>query len=378
MRKRKQRRPAASLPADLLAEMVLPRVAYRSLCRLKCVSRSWRALCSDRRVVRRSPQTISDFFSHSRDARRRGSICHSREGHLLGFHNLSGSGRPLIDPSLPFLRERGYASVTLIHCCNGILLCSADGRPPPSPAEYIVCNPATEEIWAVLPAPASHAPPRDNNICLCFDPAIVPSYFAVFVKPLESGRFEVYSSETAQWTSLLSDCSDLGFAGDDLGYVFFNGTLHLSAYYSSSIVTLDTKRETWGAIRMPEDNKPAAIGLSRGRLHLVCIDYDNDWQLSVWVLEDYASGKWTLMHIGDFPGLLGTPRRVPTEIYESVAIHPACNLVFFTGGEERSWSLLSYDMDTQKVQHISSLESRPYLPCLPYIPCFVKWSSDGH
>ncbi|XP_073362894.1 F-box protein At5g49610-like [Aegilops tauschii subsp. strangulata] len=358
--------------------MVLPRVPYRSLCRFRCVSRSWRALCSDRRVLRRSPQTLSGFFCHSRDARRRGSVCHSRDGHLLVFRNLSGRGRPLIDPCLPFLRQRGYRSVTLIHCCNGILLCSAHRERPPSPAEYIVCNPATEEIWAVLPVPASHGDQRDSNICLCFDPAIVPSYFAVFVKPSESGGVEVYSSETGRWASLLSECGHLGFAGDDLGYVFFNGTLHLSAYYSSLIVTLDTKRQTWGEIPMPEDNKPAAIGLSQGRLHLVCIDYDNDWQLSVWVLEEYASGQWTLKHTADFPGLLGTPRRIPTEIYQSVAIHPECNLVFFIGGEERSWSLMSYDMDTRKVQHISSLESRRYLPCLPYVPCFVKWSSDGH
>ena len=43
---------AVRLPGDLVAE-ILARVPYRSLCRFKLVSRSWRALCSDPAVRRR-------------------------------------------------------------------------------------------------------------------------------------------------------------------------------------------------------------------------------------------------------------------------------------------------------------------------------------
>ncbi|RLN30129.1 hypothetical protein C2845_PM05G31370 [Panicum miliaceum] len=48
------------LPGDLGAE-ILARVPYRSLCRFKLVSRSWRALCSDPAVRRRCPQTLAGF-----------------------------------------------------------------------------------------------------------------------------------------------------------------------------------------------------------------------------------------------------------------------------------------------------------------------------
>ncbi|XP_039800130.1 putative F-box/kelch-repeat protein At1g15680 isoform X2 [Panicum virgatum] len=44
---------AVRLPGDLVAE-ILARVPYRSLCRFKLVSRSWRALCSDPAVRRRN------------------------------------------------------------------------------------------------------------------------------------------------------------------------------------------------------------------------------------------------------------------------------------------------------------------------------------
>ncbi|XP_044451405.1 uncharacterized protein [Triticum aestivum] len=88
---------------DLLPKIhreILSRVPYRSLCRFRCVSKAWLALCSDPAVRRRSPQTLSGFFCYSQLDVGGGQ---SREG--LSFLNLSGWGRPLVDdPSLRFVR----------------------------------------------------------------------------------------------------------------------------------------------------------------------------------------------------------------------------------------------------------------------------------
>jgi len=61
--RKKQRVP--SLSEDLVVE-ILSRVPYRSLCRFKCVSRSWLALCSDPDLRKKSPQTLSGFFCFRR------------------------------------------------------------------------------------------------------------------------------------------------------------------------------------------------------------------------------------------------------------------------------------------------------------------------
>uniref|UniRef100_A0A8R7TB14 F-box domain-containing protein n=1 Tax=Triticum urartu TaxID=4572 RepID=A0A8R7TB14_TRIUA len=298
------------LPNDLLRE-ILSRVPYRSLCRLKCVSPAWLVLCSDPAVRKRSPQTLSGFFGDSPDG-------------ITRFINMSGRGWPLVDPSLPFLR--GFENVRLLDCCGGILLCHGMRA---WRAEYIVCNPATEEIWAALPVPRSHHNPpesyvRDHTISLCFDPA-VPSRFTVFViidNDHGITAIEVYSSDAREWASMSSGWGhqtrigspSLQIFWDDWrscesGYFFLDGTLYFIAYYDSGynifdsegstmnlIVTGDTDGSTWRTIQQPPKVKFIFIGHSQGRLHGMQIDHDIGCRLSVWVLENYASGQWTLKH----------------------------------------------------------------------------------
>ena len=52
-----KRNPAASLTDDLLVE-ILRRLPIRSVCRFKCVSRSWRKLISDPDYRKKLPQTM--------------------------------------------------------------------------------------------------------------------------------------------------------------------------------------------------------------------------------------------------------------------------------------------------------------------------------
>uniref|UniRef100_A0A452ZYG9 F-box domain-containing protein n=1 Tax=Aegilops tauschii subsp. strangulata TaxID=200361 RepID=A0A452ZYG9_AEGTS len=84
-----EQQTAPSLPEGAIVE-ILSRVPYRSLCRFKCVSKPWLALCSAPDIRKRSPQTLSGFFY--------------KNARVLHFRNLNGRGPPLVDPSLPFLR----------------------------------------------------------------------------------------------------------------------------------------------------------------------------------------------------------------------------------------------------------------------------------
>uniref|UniRef100_A0A8I6W8P4 F-box associated domain-containing protein n=1 Tax=Hordeum vulgare subsp. vulgare TaxID=112509 RepID=A0A8I6W8P4_HORVV len=95
--------------------------------------------------------------------------------------------------------------------------------------------------------------------------------------------------------------------------------------------------------------------------------------LSVWVLKDYDSGKWTLKHTASILKLLGRPYRELGEQYMPVAVHPECNFIFLVGWMRLQETLMSYDMDSQKLHVICTLEDYWMITLRPYIPCFVDW-----
>ncbi|KAF6986701.1 hypothetical protein CFC21_004424 [Triticum aestivum] len=364
------------LPNDLFRE-ILSKVPYRSLCRLKCVSTAWFILCYDPAVLKRSPQTLSGFFGLS------GSGNNS-------FINLSGKGQPLVDPSLCFLCDHDY--VCLLDCCAGILLCQGWNQATKR-SEYVVCNPATEEIWAAVSVPHTQekGAPRHYTFCLCFDPA-VPHRFAVFIFIpgfYDISMVEVYTSDTRKWTSMPSGWGEWirVFGGE--GYVFLNDTLHFIAYDSEedtfdsdgvttrSIVTIDTSGNTWRKIPQPPKVDFTFIGQSLGCLYGMQIDHGNGCLLSVWALENYASGQWTLKHTASILELLERPCLEHGEHYTLVAIHPEQNLIFLSGGVESEQTLMSYDMDTQKLHSICTLGNYGIVNLQPYVPCFAERPSDA-
>lgn len=102
----REEEPPAIFPEDVLIE-ILSRVPYMSLCRFKCVSTEWLALCSDSDIHKRSPQAMSGFFY---------------KDHSWRFHNLSGKGPPMVDPDLPFLRS-SYQHFSVTQCSTSLLLC---------------------------------------------------------------------------------------------------------------------------------------------------------------------------------------------------------------------------------------------------------------
>ncbi|XP_037461610.1 F-box protein At1g53790-like [Triticum dicoccoides] len=383
--------PASFFPEDVLVE-ILSRVPYVSLFHFKCVSKQWLALCSAPDVRKRSPQTLSGFFYFNFGWR---------------FHNLSGKSPPIVNPNLRFLRG-SYKFFSIQQCSTSLLLCkcwrsrrprqySWNSVPNPGPGQcfkwpeakefdYVVCNPATHE-WTVLPPielPDDLSCFSLGKYFLSFDPA-TPSRFVVFV-PLDT-NYEyglsvamIYSSETGGWTSMQSQHNDSSaYWVSDSESTFLNGIMYFPTR-SSSIVTVDMKRNAWGEIEMPPGMPNsygcASIGQSQGRLHVWQEDQDG-CQLSIWVLENYDSGQWTLKCTINCFELFGRDYCKNVEYYSMFAIHAECDLIFLTDGNAK---ILSYNMDNQKVYVICASEDFfKGLPrrLLPYVPCFAEWTSNG-
>ncbi|CAL4931471.1 unnamed protein product [Urochloa decumbens] len=361
--RKKMRQRVPSLPDELLFE-ILSRVPYRSLCRFKCVSRSWYDLCSDPDLLKKSPQTLSGFFC-------RYSFSN------LHFQNLSGRGRPLVDLSPPYFRGYGYPMFE--QCCSSLLLwkifkyCSFD-------PELVVCNPATEE-WIVLP-PTLVAQPW-HVVRLGFDPA-VPSCFYVFVFVMRSqaSGLEIYSSQTGRWIFRQSEWGDNTEVDFQIkSVVFFNGTLY-STTPDLSVLTVDTEGKIWRKIRMPHSSiKPAVkqadafIAHSQGCLYAMYVDVHDDNRLSVWALKEDGEKQWVLKHTASISELFGRQHCGKHELYTLIAAHPDNNMIFLTGGPPGE--LMAYNVDSQEVTVIGTPRKYFQVPMLPYIPCFAELPSYG-
>ncbi|TVU46644.1 hypothetical protein EJB05_06191, partial [Eragrostis curvula] len=373
-KKRPQRVP--TLSDDLIVE-ILCRVPYRSLCRFKGVSRSWLALCSDPDIRKKSPQTLSGFFCYAR--------VHDDDEHGLRFLNISGRGRPLVDPSLPFLQGLGYDSFMFKQCCSGLVLCSCRKSSWGSfEADYVVCNPATRK-WTVLPDTGEQHN-AIHTLCLGFNPSM-PSCFYVFLFVLNPSQYlmrvKIYSSETGAWIFRQHEWGDDSIKlNDDAGPVFCNGNLY-AVTSDLSLITVDTEGTTWRKILMPHRSLlakflefEAFITHSQGRLYATHIDSRNDNQLSIWQFEADGNEHWALKHTASITRLLGRHKDRYNEFYQVIAAHPELNLIFFSGGRDNE--LMSYDLDNQEVRRICTLEKYFQFPVLPYIPCFAEWPTHSH
>ncbi|XBI35705.1 hypothetical protein VPH35_121361 [Triticum aestivum] len=356
----KRRKPADSLTKDLLVE-ILSRVPYRSLCRFKCVSKQWRGIIShpdNRKVLPQYHlQELAGFL-------------YERHYLVRNFARVSAGGRPRIRPSLPFLP--GCDHFHLLDSCNGLILCRRFETADSWEFDYVVCNPATEK-WVVLPGFFS----MWHTARLGFDP-VVSSHFHVFhfleheIAGYPDGDdyesdghvkgVEIYSSETGAWSHKDSGWSFPTRIAHDSKSAFVNGWLFLYMPDDPDAPTIDP---AYGF-----------IDLSQGRLYLANTDQYDKYKLSIWILEDYDSQVWVLKHSVRYIHLLRVKYAHLGSKYHIVALHPQRNMIFFVYGHHKR--LMSYEMDSGKVQRIDYLGHDSVLPYLPYVPLYSEELADWH
>ncbi|CAN6289021.1 unnamed protein product [Urochloa humidicola] len=366
-----KRNAAASLSDELLIE-ILRRLPVRSVCRFKCVSRSWRNLISDPVHRKKLPHTLAGFFYGSWNGER---FPRSAQH----FTNVTGKGAPFIFPSFSFLPVP-IGDVALLDSCNGLLLCRCFVPGPREgdgvrPFHYAVCNPATEK-WVMLPD-GSWASGEARTACLGFDPT-VSSHFHVVEYVVDEGYcvgVEIYSSKTGSWSFKESEWGD-DVALDGARSVFLNGSMHM-LMYSDRIAAVDMEGKTWRSIPVPSDDDNLSQGhlyQSQGRLYFVNVDFADASKLSIWILKDYDTHEWTLKHSVRKVFLFRRKNLQFDMDYNVIAVHPECNLIYFVYGWDTT--LMAYEMDRKEVRIIRNLGHDCSTSFLPYVPLFSEALAD--
>ncbi|KAL6605774.1 hypothetical protein ACP70R_041427 [Stipagrostis hirtigluma subsp. patula] len=365
-----RRNPAASLTDEVLVE-ILSRLPVRSVCRFKCVSRSWRCLISDPEHRKKLPQTLAGFFYKSWNFER----CPSSAHH---FTNVSGKGAPFIYPSFSYLPVPS-SDVLPLDCRNGLLLCCCF-LPGPHDRDglrsfhYAVCNPATEK-WVTV-----QGGNRYNSAYLCFDPA-VSSHFHVVEYVVGEDEYvtgvEIYSSRTGAWSHKEAEWTDdvLLYGRDSARSVFLDGFLY-TVMVTYLIVAVDMEGNAWKTIPTPGSFEDLGfIHQVQGRLGFFDVERDDPFKLSVWILQDNGTNKWVRKHTVSTLRLFGRKKMQFDLGYKVIAVHPECNLVFFVYGWDNT--LMAYEMDRREVRVIRNLGHECSDPYLPYVPLFSDSLADG-
>lgn len=244
----------------------------------------------------------------------------------------------------------------------------------------------------MLPDCPSHSRRADSlgTARLGFDPA-VSSHFLVFMLLVGAGCYpnkpitgvDVYLSETGRWVHKEKGSDeDVRLAGPHCETIFLNGYLHfhsVDAALNPSLAAVDTDGETWMNIDVPgnQDLCFSFIQHSQGRLHYASFSDDfNLIELVVYVLEDYDNKQWALKHRVEVSYLFQEGIIVDDldADFDWLAIHPECNVIFFTAGAEKTF--MWYNMDNQQSDHIRLLGiGDGQSPYLAYAPLYSELQS---
>ncbi|OEL23772.1 hypothetical protein BAE44_0015209 [Dichanthelium oligosanthes] len=349
--------PAAYLPDDLIVE-ILAQLPAKSLCRFKCVSRSWRRIITDPANRCRFAQTLSGFFFFRPDGGNHAPP--SWRFCALSPLGVDG-GLSLVDTTLSFLPPSTCGEIDLLDSCNGLLLLRYPSVPesPAPPPFYVVCNPATRD-WVALPQP-SYAPGQSlvENEDQCYD----------FVELVE-----IYSSETGRWVLRESQWNDrpetIYFACQ---MTYLNGFLHLATFYNE-VASVDTKGQSWKVTHLQKQKNQNRghdlVGHSQGRLFYVDPSHSDD-ALGIYSL-DHHSNDCALKQSINKIDIFGPRNSCGGWVYSVVAFHPDSDLIFFY-----DWSgkrLVSYDMMNCRVVHLicnfGDVNIHTFRPFLPYVPLY--------
>jgi hypothetical protein len=105
--------------------------------------------------------------------------------------------------------------------------------------------------------------------------------------------------------------------------------------------------KTWRKILRPPGPTMSIHG-DQGQLCLCIADIFNMSDLSIWILKDYGTSKWTLKYMVQLFGLnnIGLGSKAANADYRVITVHLEWNLIFLV---EEDRTLMAYDMSHRKV-----------------------------
>jgi hypothetical protein len=118
----------------------------------------------------------------------------------------------------------------------------------------------------------------------------------------------------------------------------------------SHIVVVDMEEKTWRKILRPPGPAMSIHG-DQGQLCLCITDIFNMSDLSIWILKNYGTSKWTLKHTVNTLQLfglnnIGLGSEAANADYRVIAVHLEWNLVFVIRDDR---TLMAYDISRRKV-----------------------------
>ncbi|CAM0877094.1 unnamed protein product [Alopecurus aequalis] len=231
------------LPDELVVD-ILCRLPLKSICRFKCVCKSWLAFSSHPYYRQKLPRTpMGLLYQKCEPGRFPWSL--GTDIHLV---RLPASDKE-IDTRLNFVPPC-YKYSKLQDCSNGLLLCYQGGNNNEAFSNAIVCNPATKE-WTAIPNTEPGLPVYTTDLILCFDP-LWSQHFYVFkfqyipnMTPHvgTTTAVEVFFSENSSWSGCLWE-TEHAYVDDTL---FVNGVLYGVHLWGRKILALDApdKSSQW-------------------------------------------------------------------------------------------------------------------------------------
>ncbi|XBI36802.1 hypothetical protein VPH35_122258 [Triticum aestivum] len=347
-----ERRPFSRLSDDLLVE-IISRVPFKATRCCKCVCRRWRDVVSHPDHRKKLPRsTLAGFFYET------GNLC----ARLVPWH------RPLL--LVPAQHRLCDIHIDMLDCCNGLLLCRRQKTDYWRATDYVVCNPATEK-WVAVPGTDRSSEVRVAR--LGYDPAVSSHFHVLEFAPADDDThvrpLGIYSSEAGAWTHR----SD------------WECPIDINRY-SYKAVAVDMEGSC-RVIHIPKSHDSCfarEVYVSQGQLYFVIskIDYNlnyqiykpdiysNNFELSMWALEDSSTENWTLKHNVSHLQLFGAEDSSYGQDYD-IIIHPDTRHISFT-------KMMSYDMDSRELHSIGDLGSDCKSPYLSYVPLFSHSLADGH
>uniref|UniRef100_A0A0E0FLP7 F-box protein At3g26010-like beta-propeller domain-containing protein n=1 Tax=Oryza nivara TaxID=4536 RepID=A0A0E0FLP7_ORYNI len=266
-----------------------------SVCRFKCVCKSWSSLFSDQ------------YFCTKLPRRPAGLLYQDSNNGSIQIAKLP-SGNSEIGTTLSFMPH--HENLKLVDCSNGLILFTHGSKSDsPDSSHFIVCNPATQE-WIALPDTCPRVNGSDYIAMLAFNPSSSCHFFVFNFQKRRSphtGGFvitevEIFSSEDFTW--IADDAFETEIMMISMPHVLLHGILYLRTV-EHSVFAIETPHmyKPWihrWTFELPGDSCPmnnyiwGCLGESSGILHYMQPNYDGCW-LNVWRLESRHQ-QWSMTH----------------------------------------------------------------------------------